>query len=70
MAKRAMTKKEVVKATQEAIITNIEMIRSENNIRWMDILRVAIVNSPGETRAIIRQITKNDREVTRWLAKL
>jgi|TARA_B100001079_G_C16206487_1_gene423829 hypothetical protein len=52
------------------IIDKIENTRSTNNINWMNILRVAIVNSPDETIKIIKKINFNDRKISSLLKKL
>ncbi len=58
------------KPTSDAIIDNVEKIRAENNSLWMDILRLAYLMAPNQTRAIIKEIRKNDKEITDWLKKL
>ena len=60
----------MVKPTREAIITNIEDIRTNNNYLWMDILRLALEVAPDRTRIIIKDIINNDKDVDKWLAKL
>ena len=52
------------------IIRTIENIRINNNNCWMDILRIAIQCDPTATRKITKRISKNDKEVTKWLGKL
>lgn len=51
--------------TENIIIGKIEEVRRINNRLWMDILRVAMNKAPVETREILTQITRNDREVSR-----
>ena len=52
------------------IIDKIENTRSTNNINWMNILRVAIVNSPDETIKIIKKINFNNHKISSLLKKL
>ncbi len=60
----------MAKPTREAIITNIESIRTNNNILWMDILRLALEVAPDRARIIIKDIINNDRDIDKWLDKL
>ncbi len=52
------------------IINMVALIRTANNILWMDLLKLAVNKAPDEARAIIDKINKNDKEVTKWLKKL
>lgn len=42
----------------------IKQIREDNNTLWMQILRIALENSPDETKAILSKIKENDLQVT------
>lgn len=46
----------------DALIDRLQEIRSENNKRWMDIVRLAMELAPERARAIFRQIEANDRK--------
>jgi len=48
----------------------IGLIRTANNILWMDILKIAFNAAPTEARKVMKQIKENDREITKWLGKL
>lgn len=61
------TKKE--KETNEAI-DKIERIRRKNNKLWIGLLRLAFRHAPKDARKIMKKITKNDREVSKWTARL
>ena len=37
------------------LIDEIEKIRTQNNINWMDLLRVAFTNAPEDTKALVRK---------------
>jgi len=52
------------------LIDEIEKIRSQNNINWMDILRIAFRTSPEETKLLIRKINKDDNTISEIFAKL
>lgn len=45
-------------------IQYIEQIRAKNNILWMDILRLAMIKAPEETRRILRDIRENDIRIS------
>lgn len=56
--------------SSDDIISYIAGIRQANNRLWMDILRLAFRSEPKEARRIMKKITKNDREVSKWTARL
>jgi len=54
----------------DEIISYIAGIRQSNNRLWMDLLRLAFRHAPKEARKIMKKITKNDREVSKWTGRL
>ena len=52
------------------IIDEIEKIRKKNNVNWMDILRLAFRNSPGEARKLMLKINTEDDRISELLKKL
>ena len=52
------------------IIDQIEKHRKDNNINWMDILRVAFKNSPDESRKIMKKINTQDKKISLLLKEL
>ena len=56
--------------TDLEIINELEKARQNNNINWMNILRLAFKNSPSEARKIISEINKKDNEISHILDKL
>ena len=42
------------------IINKIELIRSKNNINWMNLLRLAFKHSPAEANKIIKKINADE----------
>lgn len=53
------------------IISEIEKIRGNNNVNWMDILRIAFTYAPDETRKVFKKITDDDNlinELSKQLA--
>jgi hypothetical protein len=56
--------------TTDHIIQRIALIRAGNNLLWMRLLRIAFQHAPDDARKIMKKITKNDREVSKWTARL
>lgn len=50
---------------EEDAIYLIEGIRANNNINWMNILRIALKHAPVETRAVLKSIQEHDQEISR-----
>ena len=46
------------------IIDKIEKVRTKNNINWMDVLRLALKNSPDETIKLMKEINKKDKKIS------
>ncbi len=51
-------------------INKIENIRRGNNINWMNILRVAFTNAPGEASKIFKKIYNDDKSISYLSKKL
>ena len=45
-------------------LNKIEKARKQNNVNWMDILRIALKNAPNETIKLMRKINKKDQIIT------
>ncbi len=56
--------------TDLEIIDKIEKIRSNNNINWMNILRLAFKYAPDEAREIVSKINSDDQRISDLLKKL
>mgnify|MGYP000978988636 CR=1 FL=1 len=52
------------------IIDQIEKTRSKNNVNWMNILRIAIKNSPEETIKTMERINSSDNKISNLFKKL
>ena len=52
------------------VISKIENIRRGNNINWMNILRVAFTNAPGEASKIFKKIYSDDKSISHLSKKL
>lgn len=58
------------KITTELIVNEVTKIRRKNNNCWMEILALAVKAKPRQAKKILRDITENDRKVTRWMSRL
>tara|TARA_B100001057_G_C22442706_1_gene791882 strand:+ start:497 stop:682 length:186 start_codon:yes stop_codon:yes gene_type:complete len=56
--------------TDLEIIDKIEEIRSNNNINWMNILRLGFKYAPDEARDIVSKINVDDQRISDLLKKL
>ena len=56
--------------TDNELIDRIQAIRSKNNGAWMDIMRVAMKYAPLDTKALLREIQKNDLAISELNGKL
>lgn len=45
-------------------IDKIEKARKQNNVNWMDILRIALQHAPEKTVALMKKINKKDQVIT------
>ena len=52
------------------IISQIENIRKNNNVNWMDILRIAFKNNPKETAMVMFRIYSDDKRIGKLVKKL
>ena len=52
------------------LLNKIEKVRSKNNRNWMDILRLAIKLDYNKTSNLIKQIYKNDSEISALAKKI
>jgi len=52
------------------LIDQIEVVRSKNNVNWMDILRIAFRHCPEEAKEVLLKIHSKDKEIAGLLDKL
>ena len=52
------------------IISQIESIRKENNVNWMNILRLAFKHSPKNTAKVMEKIYTDDQKISDLVKKL
>ena len=53
-----------------SIINKISLIRSKNNINWMNLLRLAFKYAPKKANKIIKKINADDKKISKQLQKL
>lgn len=58
------------KLPQRQIIRQIAAIRGRNNRAWMNLLALALSAKPRKAKRILKGIIDNDRQVTKWTARL
>tara|TARA_B100001057_G_C22861225_1_gene954585 strand:+ start:968 stop:1195 length:228 start_codon:yes stop_codon:yes gene_type:complete len=46
------------------IINKIEKVRSNNNVNWMNVLRVALKHAPDETIKLMKNINAKDKRIS------
>tara|TARA_B100000963_G_scaffold335202_1_gene329114 strand:+ start:3609 stop:3794 length:186 start_codon:yes stop_codon:yes gene_type:complete len=59
-----------MKNRYEAIIKQITNARKKNNINWMNLLRISIKYAPNQSKKILKDINKKDREISKLLKKI
>tara|TARA_B100001057_G_scaffold345098_1_gene346157 strand:- start:280 stop:465 length:186 start_codon:yes stop_codon:yes gene_type:complete len=59
-----------MKKNYNKIINEIQKIRSNNNVNWMNILKLAFKLSPVETTKIMKKINYDDKKISNLLNKL
>ena len=52
------------------IIDEIEKIRTKNNVNWMDVLRLAFIHAPDETKKLMKKINEEDNRISELFGKL
>ena len=52
------------------IISQIEKIRSKNNVNWMSILKLAFRHAPREASKLVRKVNSEDKKISSLLNKL
>lgn len=50
---------------ENLILDQIQEIRTKNNTNWMSILKLAFQYAPDEAKAIMKNITECDKEVSK-----
>ena len=53
-----------------AVIDEIERVRTQNNVNWMDLLRLAFRVAPEEARSLVRKINASDMRISELFSRL
>jgi len=53
-----------------AIIGEIEKVRTNNNVNWMDVLRLAFIHAPEEARKLMKKINQEDKKISHLFEEL
>lgn len=46
------------------LVDQIEGVRKNNNVNWMDLLRIGLKHAPAETKQILRRINSDDNKIS------
>ena len=66
-----MKKPKNIKIKKELkIISKIQSVRTRNNINWMNILRIAMIHSPAQTKKLLKKINSQDNKISILVKKL
>ena len=52
------------------IINEIENVRKANNVKWMDLLRLAFEENPASAKKLFSKINENDNKISSLLSEL
>ncbi|MDC0235174.1 hypothetical protein OAK09_02400 [Candidatus Marinimicrobia bacterium] len=52
------------------IIDEVEKVRTKNNVNWMDVLRLAFIHAPEESKKLMKKINQEDNRVSELFAQL
>jgi len=52
------------------IIDEVETVRTKNNVNWMDVLRLAFIHAPEESKKLMKKINQEDNRVSELFKKL
>ena len=58
------------KNVSTAIFKSIENVRKKNNKNWMDLLRLALIKAPKESKLILKKINLCDKKISSLITKL
>lgn len=52
------------------IIDEIELVRTQNNVNWMDVLRLAFTHAPDEAKELMKKIDTEDNRISELVKQL
>ena len=53
-----------------AVIDEIERVRTQNNVNWMNLLRLAFRVAPEEATGLVRKINASDMRISELFSRL
>jgi|TARA_Y100000389_G_C17467486_1_gene526966 hypothetical protein len=53
-----------------AIVNQVKKIRTKNNTCWMELLKLALEYAPEKSKKVLKEINKNDKQITSLIGKL
>jgi len=66
-----MQNKKILKYSQSIKLVNrIQKIRSKNNVKWMNLLKLSLKSDPKTTSKILSEIYKFDQQISKIAKKL
>ena len=52
------------------VIDEVEKVRDRNNVNWMDVLRLAFIHAPEESKKLMKKINQEDNRISELFEKL
>ena len=66
-----MKKHKNIKIKKELkVISKIQGVRTRNNTNWMNILRIAMIHSPKQTKKLLKKINFKDKAISILIKRL
>ena len=62
--------KKLLNKQDNQIIFQIQKARSQNNIHWMSLLKLALKSSPTQAKIILSKINSYDKKISNLVQKL
>ena len=63
-------KKKTMYSKSVKLVNQIQNIRSKNNVKWMDLLKLSLKLDPKKTTKILSEIYKFDQQISKIAKKL
>jgi len=59
-----------MKKKNQLLIDQITNARKQNNINWMNLLKVAIDHAPKKSKLILKNINRQDKKISKLLKRI
>tara|TARA_B100001093_G_scaffold518379_1_gene602976 strand:+ start:2072 stop:2251 length:180 start_codon:yes stop_codon:yes gene_type:complete len=59
-----------MKKKSQIIVNQVKKIRTKNNRCWMELLKLALEYAPEKSKKVLKEINKNDKQITSLIGKL